>query len=136
MKSILMSIHHKWAEMIFDRSKTIELRKSSPKFDFKEPARVFLYDTTNGAVVGTMYVDKIVRIDVLTAYIVEQSKVPPGDAIVYKMQGNGKLYAWHISKAERFVNTLSLSLFHVKRAPQSWQYVEQYTIDTSEAPNG
>lgn len=43
MKAILMSIHPKWAEKIFDGEKTIEVRKTSPKL--KTPFKVYVYCT-------------------------------------------------------------------------------------------
>lgn len=38
--------------------------------------------------------------------------------------GEGKAYAWHISDLVIFDKPKELSEFGVKRAPQSWQYIE------------
>ena len=43
MKAVLMSIHHKWCEKIFNGSKTIEVRKSRPSIDM--PFKVYVYET-------------------------------------------------------------------------------------------
>lgn len=43
MKAILMSIHPKWCEKIFNGEKTIEVRKTAPKL--KTPFKVYVYCT-------------------------------------------------------------------------------------------
>lgn len=43
MKAVLMSIHPKWCEKIFNGSKTIEVRKSRPSLDM--PFKVYVYQT-------------------------------------------------------------------------------------------
>ena len=41
MKAILMSIKHKWCELIFSGKKTVEVRKIAPKL--KPPFKVYVY---------------------------------------------------------------------------------------------
>ena len=43
MKAILMSIHPKWCEKIFDKEKTFEVRKTAPKLE--TPFKVYVYCT-------------------------------------------------------------------------------------------
>ena len=43
MKAILMSIKHKWCELIFSGEKTIEVRKTAPKL--KPPFKVYVYES-------------------------------------------------------------------------------------------
>ena len=43
MKAILMSIHPKWCEKIFNGEKTIEVRKTAPKLE--TPFKVYVYCT-------------------------------------------------------------------------------------------
>ena len=43
MKAVLMSIHHKWCELIFNGEKTIEVRKTRPLIDM--PFKVYVYCT-------------------------------------------------------------------------------------------
>lgn len=43
MKAILMSIHPKWCEKIFNGNKSIEVRKSVPKLE--TPFKVYVYQT-------------------------------------------------------------------------------------------
>lgn len=47
MKKVLMSIHPKWCEKIFNGSKTIEVRKTAPK---EVPFKVYMYETKMGFV--------------------------------------------------------------------------------------
>lgn len=46
--------------------------------------------------------------------------------IMRYMRGKYHAYAWHISDLEIFDEPKELSEFGIKRAPQSWQYVEEY----------
>lgn len=74
MKKVLMSIHPKWCEKIFNGSKTIEVRKTAPKID--TPFEVFVYQTKHkrgksiitevlnsvyggGKVIGSFVCDKV-----------------------------------------------------------------------------
>ena len=62
---ILMSLHKKWADKIFDGSKTLEFRKKIGK-DFNVGDIVYIYETgKNGGkkqVVGDFTIKSIVRI--------------------------------------------------------------------------
>ena len=40
-----------------------------------------------------------------------------------KYQRGGKVYGWHIQEAEKFIKDRELSMFGLKRPPQSWQYL-------------
>lgn len=73
MKAVLMSIHPKWCEKIFNREKTIEVRKIAPNLE--TPFKVYVYQTKHrgksivsealnavyggGKVVGEFVCDKI-----------------------------------------------------------------------------
>lgn len=138
MKEILMSIHHKWADLIFSHKKTVELRKNIPVirnsvnnpihcrellFD-SEALEVYLYDTDQKSVTGRIYIDRITEITEISDEIVSQSCVNRDEIEKYKAQGKGKLYAWHIVEADYFgKNWLHLKDLGAKRAPQSWQFV-------------
>ena len=43
MKSVLMSIHPKWCELIASGKKTVEVRKTKPKIE--TPFKVYIYET-------------------------------------------------------------------------------------------
>ena len=76
MKAVLMSIHPKWCEKIFNGEKTIEVRKNAPKLE--TPFKVYVYQTKHrggkaivsevlnsvyagGKVIGSFVCDKINR---------------------------------------------------------------------------
>ena len=44
-KAILLSIHPKWAKLIYEGKKTIEWRKSFPKEFISNQTKVYLYET-------------------------------------------------------------------------------------------
>ena len=79
MKAVLMSIHPKWCEKIFNGSKTIEVRKSRPSIP--TPFKVYVYQTKHkggkaivsevlnsiyggGKVIGSFVCDRIVDIQI------------------------------------------------------------------------
>ena len=55
MKSILMSIHPKWCERIFNGEKTIEVRKTAPKPPFK--VVVYCTKAQTGSYKGNLYIN-------------------------------------------------------------------------------
>ena len=62
MKAILMSIKHKWCELIFSGEKTVEVRKIAPKL--KPPFKAYAYESIGqgegaGAVVGEFVCDTV-----------------------------------------------------------------------------
>lgn len=50
MKSILISIKPQWVEKIFNREKTVEIRKSKPKCEL--PCKVYIYETKDKILIG------------------------------------------------------------------------------------
>ncbi len=78
MNSVMISIQPKWCDLILRRRKTIEVRKTKPKFE--TPFKCYIYCTLNGAdefskkgvskysckkgyVIGEFICDKIITID-------------------------------------------------------------------------
>lgn len=122
MKAILMSIKHKWGEMIFSGEKTIEVRKTRP--NVKLPIKVYVYESIGqgegaGAVVGEFVCDKV------------EENIPDyhpmfeeffyscfecgNDCLSQKeMQKYGKddtLYGWHITEPKLYDTPKELSEF-------------------------
>lgn len=119
---ILMSIHGKWADLIYQGKKTVELRKTAPKKSGKIDATVYVYNTDCKSVDGRFFVSEVVEIDEITEELSAKSCVPMNDIVTYN--GDGKLYAWIIEEADEFEPAwLQLEDLGAKRAPQSWQYV-------------
>lgn len=109
MKAVLMSIHPKWCEKIFNGSKTIEVRKSRPSIP--TPFKVYVYMTKHkwifkllpflknrfAKVIGEFVCDEIIEdkrgenADVFSKFALlslDEQK---------KYGANKPLYGWHIS---------------------------------------
>ncbi len=121
MTEILMSIHHKWAELIYSGEKTVELRKSAPKALDGDGLKVYLYETDLKSITGVVFVNFCHEI---SPNLVENSCVPPEEIEAYRAKGRCKLYAWEIIGVDEYgPDWLQLEDLHVKKAPQSWQYL-------------
>lgn len=125
-KSILLSIHPKWAEKIYSEKKRVEWRKSYPRVEGK--VRVYMYETAPiKRVTGFFTLLRVEGVDVnksiTSSY--EKGQVPVED--LKKYQGDSMcIFAWEIKNwsVVKFYQPKTLSDFGLKRAPQSWQYVE------------
>lgn len=137
MKSVLISIHPKWCELIASGKKTIEVRKTYPKLPtpfkcyiyctqdkrlsfWRSKAYAYAYDIRdNGKVIGEFVCDLIglhPEIDV------PSSCVPIEEL---KKYANGKMLArWHISDVKIYVRPRELRDFGKTRPPQDWCYVD------------
>lgn len=119
---ILMSIHGKWADLIYQGKKTVELHKTAPQKSGKIDATVYVYNTDCKSVDGRMTVTEAFEVTEITDEICEKSCLSREEIQQYK--GNGKLFAWVIVEVDEFEpDWLQLEDLGAKRAPQSWQYV-------------
>lgn len=124
MKAILMSIKHKWCELIFSGDKTIEVRKTAPKL--KPPYKAYAYESIGqgegaGAVVGEFVCDEkhdiqftgasyTINNDMsLTNSIARQSCLQFDDMFSYLGAKGGA--ALHIVKPKRYDTPKELSEF-------------------------
>lgn len=123
MAEILMSIHGKWADLIFSGEKTVELRKTAPVSFGNGETTVFLYNTDTKSVTGKMTVSDIRELTEITDNLAEYACLSVEKIQEYK--GDGTLYGWFIEEAEIFDESLRLKDFDAKRAPQSWQYIRR-----------
>ena len=124
MTEILMSIHHKWAELIYSGEKTVELRKSAPKALDGDGLKVYLYETDLKSITGVVFVNFCHEITEISPNLVENSCVPPEEIEAYRAKGRCKLYAWEIIGVDEYgPDWLYPEDLHIRRAPQSWQYV-------------
>lgn len=125
-KAILLSIHHKWAEKIYSGEKTVEYRKSIPKYD--HDIIVYLYETSPvRKVTGCFKMISHFRMDVVE-HIVCDKLVARGCLSIQELrhyQNDSKdVVGWVVASFEKFEQPKTLEDFGLKRAPQSWQYVE------------
>lgn len=139
-KSVLLSIKPKWCELIAIGKKTIEVRKTRPKYE--PPFKVYIYcakgnvdlshysgldGVKNGRVIGEFVCERILPIvmfDGLVDYVdCELSCLSAKEIIEYS--GGKKLYGWRISNLVIYNKPRELSSFGLSRPPQSWCYVEE-----------
>lgn len=122
MKAILMSIHPKWCEKIFNESKSIEVRKSRPSIP--TPFKVYVYQTKHkggkkivsdvlnsvyggGKVIGEFVCDRV-RLCIpfgLKGHLLSQEvyrEMCLTKEQLDKYGGLKTLYGWHITEPKLF----------------------------------
>lgn len=149
MRKVLISVHPKWCELIFNGQKTIEVRKSFPKH-LETPFEVVVYKTRHkggrkivndcldtvyggGKVIGSFVCDKVYKIVPDGEYYSNGYDIDD-DMLSETCLGRGYLtgyglgytiYGWHITSPKLFDKPRELSEFGIARAPISWCYVEE-----------
>lgn len=141
----MLSIRPKWCEKIASSEKTIEVRKTRPKME--TPFKCYIYCTQGGValgawgkhgkVIGEFTCDRIYELAPINHAPddVEKQACLTREEIVNYLKGTG--YGWHISGLRIYDEPRELSEFtglrdtrfgaapyDIKRAPQSWCYVE------------
>lgn len=131
--NIVLSIHPKWATLIYSGKKTIEWRKSFPKIYYPR-MKIFLYETAPICRVTGYFIwagtKRFQNVDWTNAdehqqKVIDNGCVPAADLNAY--QGPHKyLCAWGVERAHKFENPEGLPLEHfgITAAPQSWQYTK------------
>ena len=133
--NIILSIHPKWAKLIYEGKKTIEWRKNKPQIFFPGQ-KVFIYETSPvKKVTGFFYChgtkNLIIRdpdyegqeICEEAKSVIENGCVPLED--LKKYQGNKeKIFGWVCGVFEKFKQPRQLADFGLKRPPQSWCYTD------------
>ncbi len=127
--NIILSIHPKWANLIYEGKKTIEWRKSYPK-EFTNETKVVLYETAPVCkVTGFFTLDCVLfKASAFKEGGILESQIERGcvdiDALK-KYQGKSNfLYGLEIFMPRKFTTPKDLSEFGIKRPPQSWCYTE------------
>lgn len=132
--NVILSIHPKWAKLIYEGKKTIEWRKTEPK-KADGMSVIFLYETAPVCkVTGWVKYNGAHSIDARKEHRpfswqsifleqVEYGCVDRNELIKY--QGNSEyLYAWKIYDPCKFSTPWTLADFRLSRPPQSWCYTE------------
>ena len=146
MKAILMSIHPEWCEKIFNKTKTIEVRKTYPKLT--PPFKVYVYMTAtkerfplweyvtsyqdsegnivNGSqkVIGSFICDKIIELPCETIqpnWLKEKTCLSDSQYMDYLGHTNG--YGWHIKEPKLFDTPKKLSDFR-KPCVDKYEYCQ------------
>ena len=126
--NIILSIHPKWAKLIYEGKKTIEWRKGFPKNN--EIDKVFLYETApTKRITGFFTLNELscLLVSSICAQpweIIERGCVPLPDLVKYR-ENVDCIYGWLINKVERFAEDKNIERFGLKRPPQSWCYTER-----------
>lgn len=144
-KAVMLSVRPKWCEKIARGEKTIEVRKTRPKLE--TPFKCYIYCTQGndarrlrgswGKVIGEFTCDRIYELAPLNHAPddAEKQACLTREEIVNYLKGTG--YGWHISDLRIYDAPREPSEFtglrdtrfgaapyDIKRAPQSWCYVE------------
>ena len=140
MKNVLISIKPEWCKLIMSGQKTIEFRKTYPKWC---PCKVVIYCSKggkkiykdgvllNGKVIGEFSCNGVFK-DVQNAvnsdktfynrtFFERQGCVIPGALQAYS--AGSSVYGWEISNLKMYEKPKTLKDFGVDKAPQSWQYI-------------
>lgn len=123
MKSILMSIHPKWCELIASGKKTVEVRKTKPKCEL--PIKVYIYQTKKtwmydiyskiadwqGKVIGEFVCDTIItdRTFGHDPFFYAMSCMSIAEIAAYCTEK--EMYGWHISDLKIYDKPKELSEF-------------------------
>lgn len=136
MRKVLICVHPKWCELIFNGQKTIEVRKTRPLIDM--PFKVFVYETKaqfvksirgacttfgygRGKVIGSFVCDKVYKIVpdgeyYSDGYDIDDDRLAETCLTREQLREYGKgvtLYGWHITEPKLFDKPKELSEFCV-----------------------
>ena len=131
--NVLISIRHKYAELILDGKKTVEVRKTIPHIP--QPFRCLIYEPRFGGGCGMVVGEFICPDFVLVAtkgatceMLVFQKALDAAcltteEAIHYA--DGATLSGWCVSEPVRYDDPIPLSAFGLTRPPQSWCYLNR-----------
>jgi len=127
--NVILSIHPKWAKLIYEGKKTIEWRKTTPK-RANGFTKIFLYETAPVCkVTGYVRFNGPVSYDFCGCPLAPSARLVyngcvSGDELV-KYQGKSEyVVAWQIYAPNKLDTPKTLYDFGIKRPPQSWCYTE------------
>ena len=140
--NIILSIHPKWAKLIYEGKKTVEWRKIVPSCLLpihlsQEKLTVYLYETTPvKKVTGYFICNGVARVDFSeppfegaeicdeAKKIIKEGCVPLEDLKKYKGE-KSVLYGMKVFYPHKFTfKPIDIKQFNIKRPPQSWCYTE------------
>lgn len=135
MKTVLISIHPKWWELILSGKKTVEVRKSGPK-DIDYPFTAVCYVTGKG-IVGqftceyisvTNSYSSLTDLSQLTLEEISDYANRPAAKKKAK-EKNGFVHAWKVreNSVVLYDRVFPVSATGLNRPPQSWCYIPTFT---------
>ena len=144
--AVLISIRPEWCDLIASGHKTLEIRKSRPSHS--APFKCYIYCTSSrhytfsgkakpspgvipGKIIGEFICSWILPISIKYSdpnSPIAQHKYPytaMTDKEIIDYLGNGVMgQAWHITELKIYKEPKELSVFGLRRPPQSWRYVD------------
>lgn len=121
----LISIHPRFADLIYEGKKSIELRR---KFNPKIKSRiVFFYETAPiMKITGFAFVElgDYVTVGSITPELLDEICISESEFADYIGDSCGRLL--HIGAAERLPFPMDLSMTFIKRLPQNWCYIDSF----------
>ena len=150
-KAVLISIRPEWCEVIANKRKTLEVRKTRPKI--ATPFKCFIYETKGktatfidedclflrrhgheiyegrGQVIGEFTCDNIIKAECGNYVSLPTSKTLINAFDLMDYANDKTVYGWHISNLIIYDKPKELSDFicrkPLSRPPQSWCYVNE-----------
>lgn len=134
MKTIIMAIHPKWAEMILSGEKTIEVRTQVWKGwqEAKELVRILLYATSPvQAVVGEVRAVKVERKSLMSLVeLQDRTNLTEEDLLVQNIFARGRgFFAIYLSRPIKYIPPKALTIYGCVRPPQSFCYPKKEVGD-------
>lgn len=133
--NIILSIHPKWAKLIYEGKKTIEWRKTIPHRmdsvklrDGNPDVKVYLYETAPLRLITGFFYWGGVTICDARGMKEDNPRLIAGQVGIEELQKyqgeNCNICAWHIDKPVMIKGIYHIKDFGLKRPPQSWCYTE------------
>lgn len=130
--AVLLPIRKQHAANIYAGTKTVELRKTAPRFHpgswnpAKYPLRVYLYESKadggDGAVTGFFDCPGYLGTRGEQKQDIARMAQVSMDYLLEYAAG-GWVYAWKVKNPTRFPEPVALSALGIDHAPQSWRYL-------------
>lgn len=132
---ILMSIKPKYANLIYQKEKKYEIRKTIPKalsqYNLRD-TMVYLYESGTGNITGWFSVEKNKYIEVDITNDEQVKEIAAGACLTveeFLAYANGKnVYAWPVKTSMKYALPARLIDTDIARPPQSWQYLDEYLV--------
>ena len=132
--TIILSLHDRWWKKMLAGEKPLEIRKTKPAGLGSH--RVLVYVTGTGEIQGEFTCNSFYKIRTIpepqewarikglcdTINVQEGSCLTKQQLKEYAGSSGKPLWGWHVSEVKEYYTPHPLSLYGLKRPPQSWQY--------------
>lgn len=128
--TIILSLHDRWWKKMLAGEKPLEIRKTRPAG--KGNFRVLVYVTGTGAIQGEFTCNRFFKIRTIPEVqdwagvqkvdVQKESCLTKQQLKEYAGESGKPLWGWSVSGEKEFYTPHPLSLYGLKRPPQSWQY--------------